>query len=235
LSEKLTERNAAFSPPNVFIKDISGLRTFRILACLLLDNIHIHFLREILMTLRPFTNLLACLAIFASTSVFAAPLVVDVTGIQSNGELGASGNTVLTFDVGANSTITTIDYSVNLTAFDPSYLSEISLSFTNSDMAGVFFTPAFGDDFSGTGMYADAADLVASGLSFNVGADGILRLEFYEGFDDFPGADGQWNFGTITFGVTQAVTGDVPEPGTTALFGAGLALLGYASRRRRPQ
>jgi hypothetical protein len=41
--------------------------------------------------------LLVGLSFFACTSLFAAPLVVDVTGVQSNGEFGDPDNTVLTF------------------------------------------------------------------------------------------------------------------------------------------
>ncbi|MDT1883849.1 PEP-CTERM sorting domain-containing protein, partial [Acinetobacter baumannii] len=79
---------------------------------------------------------------------------------------------------------------------------------------------------SGTGSYSDFFDLVALGLDFSVGVDGILRLEFFEeGFDDIPGADGIWNFGTLTFGVEPAAA-EVPEPSTTLLLGAGLAMLG---------
>lgn len=188
------------------------------------------------MTLRSLKTFLTGLSLLACSSVFAAPLVVNVAGIQSYGEYGDAGNTVLTFNVGANVTITGISYNVNVTAFTPSWLSELTLAIEDSTQAdGIFFSPGFADDNPGTGTYADSADLVALGLEFAVGADGILRLEFFEGFDDFVGVDGVWNFGTITF-TTDAVdppTGDVPEPATGMLMGAGLALMGYTARRRR--
>jgi len=190
------------------------------------------------MALRSLSKLLVSLSLLACTSAFAAPLVVNVAGVESYGEYGDGGNTVLTYNVGANVTITGISYNVNVTAFTPSWLSELSLAFEDSSQAdGVFFNPAFLDDDPGTGTYSDFADLVELGLSFQVGADGILRLEFFEGFDDFDGADGIWNFGTITF-TTDAVdvpppSGDVPEPASALLIGAGLAGMGYAARRRR--
>lgn len=186
------------------------------------------------MTIQSIARLLASLSFFACTSLFAAPLVVDVTGVQSFGEQGDPGNTVLTYNVGANAAITSITYNVNLTAYDPSWLSEIGLFFSGSDFGGVKFVPGFSMDEPGTATFVADFDLVALGNSFNVGADGILRLEFYEGFNDFPdAADGQWNFGTVTFGINETPVSDVPEPGTTALFGAGLMLMAYAARRRR--
>jgi hypothetical protein len=138
---------------------------------------------------------------------------------------------VLTFNVGANATITSIDYSVNLTANSPSWLSELGLAFTDSDgFEGVVFNPGFGDEFDGTDTYAGSADLLDFGLSFNVGSDGILRLEFYEDYDDFAGADGVWNFGSITFGIEPEFAA-VPEPSTALLLGAGVMLIGLGRRR----
>lgn len=177
-------------------------------------------------------TLFAGLSLLACTSVFAGTLTVDVSGIESHGYIGEPDNTVLTFDVGANSRITGFSFDVNVTAFSPSWLSEIGLMFTGSDQFdGVIFTPGVGEIFSGTGSYADFADLVALGLDFTVGADGILRLEFFEDWDDDFGADGVWNFGTITFEY-ESETAAVPEPGSILLLGAGLAMMGYAGRRR---
>ena len=190
------------------------------------------------MSFRILTKALIGLSFLACSTTFAAPLVVNVAGIESFGDVGDSGNTVLNFNVGAFATITSISYNVNITAFNPSYLSEIGLYFGDSDQStGVFFTPGFEDANPGTGTYADFADLVDLGLAFQVGADGILRLEFFEDFDDGSvSPDGIWNFGTITF-TTDAVDvptpGDVPEPASGLLIGAGLALMGYTVRRRR--
>ena len=190
------------------------------------------------MSLRSLSKLLVSLSLLACTSVVAAPLVVNVAGVESYGEIGDTGNTVLTFNVGAFATITSIAYNVNLTAFSPSYLSEIGLYFGDTDQStGVFFTPGFADDATGTGTYADSANLVDFGLAFQVGADGLLRLEFFEDFDDASvSPDGIWNFGTITF-TTDAVDVppgvEVPEPATGMLMGAGLALMGYTAHRRK--
>jgi len=187
------------------------------------------------MAQNPLNKLLVSLLFFACTSLSAAPLTIQVAGVESYGEIGDPGNTVLTFDVGSNATITSIDYSLNVTAIDPSWLSEIGVSFANSKgIEGIVFNPGYGDTFEGTKTYTGSANLVDLGLTFRVGGDGILRLEFYEDYDDFTGPDGIWNFGTITFGIAPYVV-DVPEPSSALLLGAGMLLIGLGRRRAAPQ
>ncbi len=185
------------------------------------------------MKLATFKKLLVSLSLLASSSLLAAPITVDVGGAQSAGFYGDADNTVILLDVGANSRVTSVSFDFTLTAYDPSWLTEMVLGFENSKQTdGVFFTPGLGELDSGTASYAGFADLIDLGLDFEVGVDGILRLEFFEvDWDDLPGADGQWDFGFITFNVEPAA-GEVPEPATGLLLGAGLALMGYAKRRR---
>jgi len=180
-------------------------------------------------------KIVAASLFFASTSLFAAPLVVNLNNVDSFGLFGAPGNSVLTYDIGANSHVTNVTYTINVTAFTPSWLSELGLAFTNSKVTdGVLLNPAFIYDFAGTGTFSDTLDLVFEDLDFFVGADGILRLEFYEDFNDSRvSPDGRWNFGTIVFDYTPEAVNAVPEPATALLLGGGAMLIGFANRRRR--
>jgi len=174
--------------------------------------------------------------LLASSSAFAAQLTIDINNIDSFGVFRSPDNSVLNFDIGANSYITGVSYSLNLTAFAPSWVSEMAFAFTNSKVTeGVLINPAFIYDIPGTGTFADTLDLISEDLDFYVGADGILRLEFYEDYNDpSVSPDGRWNFGTITFEYTpEEVAGEVPEPATALLLGGGAMLMGYAGRRRR--
>ncbi|WP_306395811.1 PEP-CTERM sorting domain-containing protein [Telluria beijingensis] len=187
------------------------------------------------MSLKTFKKLLVGLSFLASASAFAAPvsITVDLFDIPSYGGLGDPDNFVGTVDVGANSTITSIAFDLTLTALDPSYLSEMVVAFESTDFAnGVFFTPGLGDEFPGSASYSGFADLVDLGLSFQVGTDGLLRVEFFEDWDDyFFGTDGFWN-GSFTFGVdTIDAPSPVPEPASALLLAAGLATMRYAGRR----
>lgn len=182
---------------------------------------------------------LGSLALLACTSLSAAPMTtnVDVTGILSNGQTDDPTNTVLLIDIGANSTVTGFSYNVSLTAFAPSFLDEIGVVIETSarDQGfSLFLTPGDVEDgsgnMSGSGIFADMFELGEQ--SFAVGADGILRLEFAELFDEAVNPDGRWDFGFITFNY-DTVEAEVPEPSTTLLMGAGLAMLGYAGHRRR--
>ncbi|GGC01177.1 PEP-CTERM sorting domain-containing protein [Pseudoduganella buxea] len=156
-------------------------------------------------------------------------LQVDIAGIQNYDERGAENNVVLDFYVGPGASITSFRWDVNVTSYVGSYLSEMKITFSDTLGNGVTFTPGDGDDFDGTMDYAGYQDLGELGLVFNVGADGILRLEFHDGFKDlgFDEAEGVWNAGTLSFGIMP-----VPEPSAYATVLGGLFLLAVAKWRR---
>lgn len=157
-------------------------------------------------------------------------LEVNVAGVPDNDERGAASNIVRDFYVGPGASIMSFGWNINLTSFAGSYLSEMQVTFSDSAGNGVTFTPGSGDDFSGTMDYAGFQELSDLGLIFQVAIDGILRLEFHDGYKDlgFDEPEGIWNSGTLTFGVAA-----VPEPPTSALVLGGLLLLAVAATRRR--
>jgi hypothetical protein len=168
---------------------------------------------------------------FASFTAQAAPVVVDVSGAQSINLQGEAGNVVWLIDIGANAVLTSLEWNVALTAFDPSVLAELQVSFgSSSGLDALTFAPGSADYVSGDGSYAGSVDLTGFGIT--AGADGLLRLEFSEDYKDFAPdvTEGLWVSGALTFGVAAAA---VPEPGGVALTLLGLGLLGAARRQRR--
>lgn len=179
----------------------------------------------------------AIAAVAMPAAASAATLVVDVTGSRSFAAFGTAGNEVEFYNIGANSRVTGISYSVNITAFSPSYLSEAILGFSDSALtAGVDLSPGFDQDNPGTASFSSSASLVDLGLDFAVGADGLLRLEYFESFNDASiSPDAIWNSGTITF-TYEAIGNAVPEPATWAMLILGFGVIGGTLRshaRRR--
>jgi hypothetical protein len=156
-------------------------------------------------------------------------VTVDVAGIADMDERGADSNIVQELFIGAGATIESLKWNVNLTSNDPSYLSEMQLTFSDSLGNGVTFTPGGGDDFSGTNSYAGFQDLRLIGQQFQLGDDGLLRLEFHDAYKDltFDQPEGLWNSGTLIFAAST-----VPEPQTLPLVFSGLLVMRGAARRR---
>ncbi|MDR7332341.1 PEP-CTERM sorting domain-containing protein [Roseateles asaccharophilus] len=169
---------------------------------------------------------------FAGLTAQAAPVVVDVAGAQSFNLQGEAGNTVLLIDVGANAVLKSLSWAVELSAFAPSVLSEMQVSFSGfTGPDAITLTPdAFDSAASGSGSYSGYVDLAAWALT--IGSDGLLRIEFSEAYKDFAMdvSEGEWLRGSLTFDVTAAA---VPEPASAALALLGLGIAAGASRKRR--
>lgn len=168
---------------------------------------------------------------FSALASQAAPVVVDVSGAQSVNLQGEAGNTVWFVNIGAGAVLNALDWSVLLSAFAPSSLSEMQVSFgSSSGLDLITFAPDAIDGFSGAGSYTGSLNLSALGISAE--ADGLLRIEFSEAFKDFGlgQAEGQWLSGNLTFDVSAAA---VPEPASAALMLLGLGLVAASRRQRR--
>lgn len=159
-----------------------------------------------------------------------ADLFINAAGVASFDGPGAAGNTVLTFNVTPGALVDAISYNLSLATVGASWLSEGTISFLNSNGDGVVLSAGFGVDEPGTGTYSDSVLLSSFGLEFNVGADGLLIVEYYESFDDVEGAiDANWTAGGITLGNI----GMVPEPGTYGMMALGMLAVAGAARRRK--
>ena len=164
------------------------------------------------------------------TSTVPYQLQIHTTGIPNFDERGSASNVVWDFYVGSGASITSLKWDVNVTSHVGSYLSEMKITFSDSLGTGVTFTPGDGDDFDGTADYAGFQNLGELGQIFAVGSDGILRLEFHDGFKDlaFDEPEGMWNSGTLAVGISP-----VPEPPFFAMMLGGLLLISAVLKRRR--
>lgn len=181
--------------------------------------------------MNPRSALVAISILAAAGPVVATPVDVDITGYNSwDGPLNPN-NEVLLVDMaaelglapGSEVTIFALGWDLSLTTVDPSYASE-AVIYLDENVAPAFdyllFTPFeflfLPGTFSVSGFDAFHADELI------VLPDGILRIEFFETYIDYPGEiEAHWS-GTLTFRA-------VPAPGAAAV----LALGGVAAFRRR--
>lgn len=154
----------------------------------------------------------------------SGPMEFSFSNVESWDQEESPFNSVLSdFDTAtAGYAVSRIDWDLTLTTFDGSFASEARILVRDGDSNRLaFIRPALGDDFAVSGArYAGSLDLVALGQDFTLSTDGLL-LEFFESFDDQPGAaDAVWS-GTISF--------NVPGPGSAGV----LAVAGVLVMRRR--
>ncbi|MGK7295588.1 MAG: hypothetical protein ACNS61_07165 [Candidatus Wenzhouxiangella sp. M2_3B_020] len=129
---------------------------------------------------------------------------LDMSNIDSWDSLDDRSNRVIDLDVGADRTLVGVAWDVGLETFAGSWLSDatVLISDTNgsSDRDAILLSPGFeaeepGDrEFSSGGIVLFAPEGLPEP---ETGADGILRLQFFELFDDAPNAiDASWRNAT---------------------------------------
>lgn len=172
-------------------------------------------------------RLAGVLVLAAAVSAEAQMLNYNVTGIPSVDALGAPGNQVSLLSLSPTAVVTGLGWNVTLTAFSPSWRSDMAINF--SDSAGgqsYVFRPGLGDDASGGASYSSAVMPIPS---ITLGVDGLLRLEFFEAFDDFNNAaDGEWGGSVVRGEISELTIQYVPGPG-----GVAVVLIGLCTMRRR--
>ncbi|MBL8745531.1 MAG: hypothetical protein JNK58_04150 [Phycisphaerae bacterium] len=145
-------------------------------------------------------------------------------------------NFVMYLQVGAGNGVTGIGWDVVLQTLHPSSLiSDIRVQITDSTGLGGFgLVPGLADQSPGGPSSYDSDGQILKLADYSIPhviamGDGLIRLEFFDNYDDAVGvADGQWVSGSL-FLQTY-----VPIPNTSAvslLAIAGIAGLG----RRRPR
>lgn len=171
-----------------------------------------------------------------STEITTAPaggatvtMSIDISGINSWDSVGASVNETLSIALGGDYLVIGVGWDVTVSTVGASWLSEATLGFLDS-AEGLQLSFGAGDDTPGTATYTSGGILDLASIDptfpFQVGADGNLDIEFFEGFDDVAGAiDASYLAGS-----TVTVQYVVPAPGALAMLGLGGLVAG---RRRR--
>ncbi|MCA9292576.1 MAG: PEP-CTERM sorting domain-containing protein [Phycisphaerales bacterium] len=163
----------------------------------------------------------------------------DVTGINSWDPEGSANNEVYLFDLaaaagqpsGTSITMVGLGWDVFQSTVGPSWGSEMVVSFADSAAnVGVYLTPnGTGAPLAGSVNSSSGGilDLTDNSIPNLVLPDGVLRLEFFDSYDDYPGGiDGHWDSGTLDIAIAP-----IPAPSAMGLLGlAGVAALG---RKRR--
>lgn len=153
---------------------------------------------------------------------------IDLAGMQSWGLAGSPENQRLSIFVGSLMAVVSIGWdNVVIQTAGGSPISDARINFLDSPV-GLNLTPGVGDNFPGTGgPYSSGGLIDLASLDptfpFVAGADGMLHLEFFEFFDDEPGApDAVWVSGTLSI--------NFPAPGGVCVLLMGT--LATARRRR---
>lgn len=173
-----------------------------------------------------------CAALALVSGAYAQVHDFSVAGIESWDLYGDPDNVVVQLDLaaalgypsGTYLEMTGIGWDVDLETYGTSWLFDITVYFDDNiapDGSGLFLTPAAGDGSPGSSNYASGGvlDLTDNGIPDIPLPNGMLRMEFFEGYEEYAdAADGLWVGGCLNI---QAV----PEPASLALLGLGTCAL----------
>jgi hypothetical protein len=165
---------------------------------------------------------------------------IDLAGVESWDAFGTPNNEIINQILGSGAIMTGIGWNLTIATVGGSWLSDADATFGSSSLPSITLTPGLGDDASGTASYSsggivDFTDIPLPNIVLD--ADGVLRIEFSEFFDDVLNAVDA-NYTSGTFDVPFIAGAPVPTmPGVgllvllVVLLAAGTLLL----RRRASQ
>lgn len=183
----------------------------------------------------PITSVCALMIAAGTAQVVAASdrntgelILFDVTGIESRDGRGAPINEVRHMNIGSGNSILGYGWAVEMTAFSPSWRSEMRIRISDSTAIGGLDL-VVGSEGSGPSIEASLNYIKFANYNLpNITAlaDGLIRLEFFESYDDHPAApDGVWNSGHLQLLAT------IPAPASAGLL--GLVGMNRLTRPRR--
>jgi len=120
-----------------------------------------------------------------------APGCVDFTGLESWDGIDDADNIVIDLDIGAGNELLGVAWDIGIATVGESWLSEPTILHSSSagsaDPNGINLTIGLGDNAPGDQDYSSGGVLLFADVPLpNVvaDADGILRLQLFEAFDD---------------------------------------------------
>ncbi|MBL8746080.1 MAG: hypothetical protein JNK58_06965 [Phycisphaerae bacterium] len=160
---------------------------------------------------------------------------VDVTGIPSWDALGSPNNVVMYLWVGPFNQVMGIGWDVVLQTIIPtSWRSEIIVQISDSAGGSIGgLSPGLDGSPGGSTRYTSAGQIInlAQNGHPNIVAlgDGLLRLEFFESYDDVAGQiDGLWVSGALQLQTIHQIP-PIPAPAAAGL----LLAAGFSGIRRK--
>ncbi len=158
------------------------------------------------------------------------------SNVQSWDGMDDADNIVFELDIGVGNAMTGASWDVGIATVGGSWLSEAKVLFSDStgsaDPNWISLTPGSADGAPGDTEYSSGGviDFGAVPLpDIAVGADGILRLEFFEGLDDnADGVDADWRDAAAPFLVDglgiACLDQGACDSAVSALVGGGVEL-----------